>query len=108
GEELRGHVLTGFPWNTWALPLTAVPSIAQPAGVYGATTLGFVVALLAAATVDLLRGPRRRGVIAFAGAVVFWGAGALWMAARPAAEGQALKVALIQGNIEQDQNWSPD
>lgn len=107
GEELRGHVLTGFPWNTWALPLTAVPSIAQPAGVYGATTLGFVVALLAAATVDLLRGPRRRGVIAFAGAVVFWGAGALWMAARPAAEGQALKVALIQGNIEQDQKWSP-
>lgn len=107
GEELRGHALTGFPWNPWALPLTAVPDLAVPAGVYGSTGLGFLLLLLTAGSVDLLRGPRRRGAIALGGAVVLWGLGALWMQMRPAADGDPLKVAIVQGNIDQDQKWSP-
>jgi apolipoprotein N-acyltransferase len=107
GEELRGHVLTGFPWNPWALPLTAVPQLAAPAGVYGSTGLGFLVLLASAGLVDLLRGPRRRGAVALGGVLALWGGAALWMQLRPDAVGEPLQVAIVQGNIDQDMKWSP-
>src|SRR5690606_10047690 len=59
-EWLRGHVLTGFPWNpagaSWAAGSTA-SQFAAVAGVYG---LGFVTVAAAAAFAPLLDpGPRK-------------------------------------------------
>src|SRR5690606_11967346 len=45
-DLLRGHVLTGFPWNAFGYALTASPVLMQPAaliGVYGMTLVAVFV-----------------------------------------------------------------
>jgi apolipoprotein N-acyltransferase len=41
-EWLRGHVLTGFPWNSFGYALAAVPALAQTASVVGLWGLTFI------------------------------------------------------------------
>jgi apolipoprotein N-acyltransferase len=58
-EWLRGHVLTGFPWNIaaygWGTSLAILQSVAV-LGVYG---LGFLTILFGASLADLVSAPRR-------------------------------------------------
>lgn len=108
-EEIRGHLLTGFPWNPWALPLTAEPWLLRPAGVLGVTGLGFLLALLAAGSWEALRGARKRGLALLAVALFAWGGLAAVFEPRAGdPDARLLRFALIQGNIEQDQKWSPE
>ena len=48
-EYVRGHVLTGFPWNLAGQSLAAFPAAAQTASIYGLYGLSLVTVLLAAA-----------------------------------------------------------
>lgn len=60
-EWLRGHILTGFPWNAIGYTIMPDPLLMQPAslvGVYGMTLLAFLVF---AAPVLLAGGERGRG-----------------------------------------------
>jgi len=111
-EWLRGHVLTGLPWNpagaTW--PAGSAPSqIAAYVGVYG---LGLVT-VLGLSTAALLVGRDRwkvkLGYLAF-GAVLIAG---LFMggATRLASANRVLTptvVRIVQPDVDQQSKWEPD
>jgi apolipoprotein N-acyltransferase len=110
-EYLRSWLGGGFPWVLLGYSQATVPPIAQVASVGGVYLLSFVVALVSAAgawTV-LTRRPSRwlvsGGVIAFVIALGVWGTlrirdGAL------ARDGETVRVALVQGNIAQEDKWN--
>ena len=111
-EHLRSFVLTGFPWATIGYAQHASPALlglAPWTGVYG---LSFVTALGAAALHALWR-ERREGLRRARGALVALGAvAALHLAGLAsylgASDGGAgsVRVAVLQGNIDQGVKWS--
>ena len=109
GEWLRGHILTGFPWNligtVWAgtLPLMQVASLV---GLYG---LGLLTVLIAAlpATLTSATQPRWLGsALAVALLAAGWAFGALRMPETDAAE-TAYRLRLVQPNVPQSLKWDP-
>lgn len=115
-ELLRGTLFTGFPWGAggYAHVDGSLAFLARYVGVYG---LGFVAAALAAL---LALSPRLRWRRALAPSVLVLLVGAgLWgwrqcelerCALLPAASAESLppmQVALMQGNIPQDQKFIP-
>ena len=108
----RQYVWDGFPWEllgysqiTW-LPIVQIASVV---GVYGLSAL--LAATASAAALVIVDRSRRRWVVAAATAIVV-AAGAGWGAARLAGSplrsaGVPVRVAVLQGNIEQDQKWDP-
>ncbi|WP_181700783.1 apolipoprotein N-acyltransferase [Chthonobacter albigriseus] len=116
-EWLRGHVLTGFPWNLLGQAAGFTDVTAQAAsvvGVYGLTALTLVVA---AAPVVLLDAPRRRwtrqaalGIAALLLAADV-GYGVLRLA-HAGAPGDAvipdMRVRIVQPAIAQSLKWDPD
>lgn len=111
-EWLRGHVLTGFPWNpagaSWAAG-SAGSQFAAIAGVYG---LGFLT-VAAASTLGALfmPGPRKsRGGIALAGAIVFGVlliGGAQRLADAEVRPTRTL-VRIVQADVQQESKWTPE
>ena len=108
----RQYVWDGFPWEllgysqiTW-LPIVQLASVV---GVYGLSAL-LAATASAAALVIVDRGRLRW--IAAAGTVVVVAVCAGWGTARLAgsplrSDGAAVRVAVVQGNIEQEQKWDP-
>lgn len=114
-EWLRGHVLTGFPWNlvghAWAGPDSLAQS-ASALGVYGVSLLAVLSACLPAALADPGR-RRAAAALAAAGAllVVPWLGGAWRLAGAPAAgtdmqPGVGLRI--VQAGIPQSEKWRRD
>jgi apolipoprotein N-acyltransferase len=118
-ELIRAHILTGFPWASlgYSQFLTLpVIQIADITGVYGVSFLIVWVNSALAALVIGLKGRRltvSRGVcIGFPPLLVFllsmaYGWGVMGHYAAPGATDRAIKVGIIQGNIEQDAKWDP-
>nr|WP_157727764.1 apolipoprotein N-acyltransferase [Stappia sp. ES.058] len=110
-DVLRGHVLTGFPWNTWGYAVAAVPELAQAASLFGIYGLGLLVALVfcgLAGFVDQTPGGRRLtfgAVLLFAGLAAF-GVVRVSLAGAPAFEPVALR--LVQPSIAQEEKWKPE
>lgn len=114
-EWLRGHVLTGFPWNLTGHAWAAPESLAQSAsafGVYGVSFLAILSACLPAALADP---GRRRAIGALAVAVTLLLApwlGGMWRLAGappPGADfhpGVGLRV--VQAGIPQNEKWRRD
>ena len=119
-EWLRGHILSGFPWNVLGYALTAPDVMLQSAsllGIYGLTLLA--VPLFATPLVVWLAyrsEPARptllqalRPVIAFTAlplaAIAAWGAWSI--AAIPAGQaiGTTIRVRLVQPSIPQREKW---
>ncbi|MCM5557958.1 apolipoprotein N-acyltransferase [Pleomorphomonas sp. JP5] len=117
-EWLRGHVLTGFPWNLFGQAVAFTDVTAQAAsvvGVYGLTFAGIAVFAAPALLADE-RGRRpwlRRltvaSVLALAVADVGWGA---YRLSGAAPTGEAViadaRIRIVQPNIDQAVKWSPD
>jgi apolipoprotein N-acyltransferase len=106
-DHLRSFALSGFPWATLGYGLHAdVPllGLAPVTGVYG---LSFAAALGGTALAAWPRS-RRSALEGLAVLVALHAAGAALRSAAPPDDGTSVRVAVIQGNIDQGVKWSPD
>jgi apolipoprotein N-acyltransferase len=112
-EFLRGYLFGGFPWvplGNSQVTVLAVAQLASVLGVYGLTTL--VALVNAAIAYSMLANGRARaktlvGVGLLLVTVAGWGA---WRIGDGSLvrQGTAIRVGLVQGNIEQTLKWRAD
>jgi len=106
-ELLRGTLFTGFPWGAGGYAHADGPlaALAPWIGVYG---IGAVAAWLAFLLAQLVA-PRARAArswrIALAATAALLVAGNAWRELAPPPAGAKLRVALLQGNIPQDEKF---
>ena len=117
-EWLRGHVLTGFPWNvlgyalTWPLPLMQSASVL---GIYGLTLLTvlvFATPLVLASDVAAGRLAARWRTIGIAIAalpLILLGVLGAWrLDAADDAPDSGVRVRIVQPSIPQREKWRPE
>jgi apolipoprotein N-acyltransferase len=108
GEWLRGHVLTGFPWNTLGYALTEPLALAQAASLVGLWGLTFLaVAIFASPAVLIENNPRgHRSWIAPGAAILLliaMGAfGIVRLSLNPTRMVANVKLRIMQPNLQQD------
>lgn len=111
-EWLRGHVLTGFPWNPAGASWAAGSAGSQFAAVVGVYGLGFVT-VAAVSTLALLAGPGSRrhrigavglGAVTLAALVV----GGMVRLAGAEVRNTDTLVRIVQADIRQESKWSPE
>lgn len=116
-EWLRGHILTGFPWNVLGYALTWPLVMMQGAGlvgIYGLTLIAvpvFAAPLVIAA--DAERQHRRRPVllalaISALPLVLLAAYGAVRLATAPTGSMDGVKLRIVQPSIPQREKWRPD
>lgn len=101
----RGTLFTGFPWLTLTAALVPWPFAVQAASILGAYALG---GLLTACMAWIAAG-RYFTLTSLVGAVVLAG---LWVFGnlelqRPLPEAPAIRVGIVQGNVDQSLKWEP-
>lgn len=105
GEWLRGHVLTGYPWNLVGYVWEVSPAMMQSAALWGAWGLGFVTVLLFTLPAMFGRVTDRRHAAAFGGGLALLAA--LWLGGAWRLDGAAnahvpdVRLRIIQANISQ-------
>jgi apolipoprotein N-acyltransferase len=113
GEWLRGHVLTGFPWNVIGYALTYPASLMQSAGVIGIYGLSIIaVFVLAAPLVAWVDGgamrARSRGALFLLATVAVMMAHGHWCLAQPDPTiAHAQRLRLVQPSVPQREKWQP-
>ncbi|WP_309090689.1 apolipoprotein N-acyltransferase [Phenylobacterium sp.] len=114
-EWLRGHVLTGFPWNLPGETWRAGSAPSQAAALVGAYGLTWVTLVLGASAGVLgLKAPRSEkaaalvfGLAALAGLYGYgWARLEASVAAKPAADAPLIRV--VQADIDQKDKWKPE
>ena len=109
-EWLRGHLLTGFPWNTFGYALATPPALAQTASLIGIWGLTFIAVAVYAAPAVLADDPRRHpAALAAAGACGGRDRGRLpatasgGSTATPTTFVDGVRLRMMQPNLPQDQ-----
>ena len=109
-EELRGFLFTGFPWLTLAAAFAPWPPVIQSAALFGAYGLGGILA----GTACLLAWGLHRKHCLYSGLLLALAlplGGLLRLESLPGPDApappQAVHLALVQGNIDQNQKWLP-
>lgn len=111
GELGRTYVWSGFPWALLGYSQVRVLPIAQSASIFGVYGLSMLLAATGAAAAYALVARRRRFGPAIAVGVLIvalagWGAARL-RDGRLTREGTPVRVAVVQGNISQEEKWDP-
>lgn len=110
GDWLRGHVLTGFPWNLWAYAFGDYAVLMQPAALVGVYGLGLLVATIfcgLAGFADGTRGGRRMGVVSLLLFAALAGYGAARLSLSPDAGTEPVALRVVQPSIPQEEKWEP-
>ena len=108
GEWLRGHVLTGFPWNLAAYAATEFATLRQPAAWVGSYGLSFLVILVAVLPAQALISRRRWTFLSLAMLLI----GGLWLFADTRTDptistSTGVSIRIVQGNFAQREKWAP-
>ncbi|NMN59309.1 apolipoprotein N-acyltransferase [Xanthobacter sp. SG618] len=110
-EWLRGHVLTGFPWNTYGYAVSDDLLLMQAASVIGVWGLTFFCVLLLSTPVLLLN-PNRRSFAAVGAAAVVIAGTALWggyrLSVTPLETVPGVALRVMQPNLSQDKKFAYD
>ncbi|MBN9588629.1 MAG: apolipoprotein N-acyltransferase [Alphaproteobacteria bacterium 64-11] len=104
-EWLRGHLLTGFPWNLSGYAWGLAPALLQTASLVGAYGLSFLTILFGAALAELFCGRWRAPaaiLLLFAALLAF---GAYRLAATQVRDVPGVVVRLIQPDVPQREKY---
>jgi apolipoprotein N-acyltransferase len=111
-EWLRGHVLTGFPWNAIGYTLTGPLVFAQGASVLGLWGLTFMAVAVFASPAVLADDPSEKyplwlapaiAVVALLALALF---GAIRLANTPTAFVDGVRLRIMQPNLQQDDKFN--
>ena len=111
-EWLRGHLLTGFPWNTFGYALTEPLALAQSVSLIGIWGMTFLTVAIAASPAVLADdkadtpAPWRAPVLALMVLTAMAGYGAVRLSAHPTQFVKDVKLRLMQPNLQQDQKFN--
>ena len=115
-EYLRGHILTGLPWNILGYALTYPLTLMQSAGIFGIYGLTLIAAVIFAGPLVILAdreaGAFRRATFNALALAVFpllamWAYGA-WRLSEPQAFVDGVKVRIVQPSVLQTEKWQPE
>jgi len=110
-EWLRGHALTGFPWNLAGYALVDYAALRQPAAWIGSYGLSFLVILVGALAAPApFAETRARWSILLLGVgivVATWSAGVARLQLEPPSP-PGLDLRIVQGNVPQQEKWAPE
>jgi apolipoprotein N-acyltransferase len=107
-EWLRGHVLTGFPWNSFGYALTEPLALAQTASLIGLWGLTFLAVAIFASPAVLIDGSSRgrkpwiAPVIALLLLIAMGVFGAVRLSLQPTRMIANVKLRIMQPNLQQD------
>jgi apolipoprotein N-acyltransferase len=107
-EWLRGHLFTGFPWNTFGYALTSPLALAQSASVVGVWGLTFIAIAAFASPATLIddraetRWPWLPLALALAVMIGLGGWGALRLEHTPTRLVAGVHLRIMQPNLQQD------
>jgi apolipoprotein N-acyltransferase len=111
-EWLRGHLFTGFPWNTFGYALTQPLPLAQSVSLIGIWALTFLCiaicatpAVLADDAIDTPRPyrPLALGLTVLVGLMVY---GTVRLSMNPTTFVDGVKLRIMQPNLQQDQKFN--
>ena len=118
-EWLKGHVLTGFPWNTLGYALTHPLILMQSASLLGIYALTILTVLILAGPLGYLTAGPRKAIpavrsLAIAAAIlvvplaILAAGGALRLSTYPVQEPSGPLVRIVQPSIPQREKWRPE
>ncbi|MBY6242137.1 apolipoprotein N-acyltransferase [Methylosinus sp. Sm6] len=111
-EWLRGHMMTGFPWNDFGMALAGVPALDQTASLVGLHGLDILAMIVFAAPATLADGGRRRLTPAIVAALILLAAmgayGALRLARSEGGFVEGVRLRLMQPALPQDAKFKPE
>ena len=111
-EWLRGHLLSGFPWNAYGYALTEPLALAQSVsllGVWGLTFLALVICAAPAVLTDEKTdtpAPWRPLVLGLIVLAAMYGYGVARLATHPTSYVPKVKLRLMQPDLQQDQKFN--
>jgi len=106
-EWLRGHVLTGFPWNIAAYGWGASLGVLQSVALFGSYALTLLTILLGASLAELCRPKPRWAIpsVMTALIVLLWLGGEARLAATPTVDVPGIRLRLVQPDIPQAEKY---